>query len=173
MDWNRIVARVTRLAKMDWSVFEEIEHDESANGEAAAIVLVVAFLSAVGAGLSGRGLLGFVVTLIATALLNWLLWSFVTQLVGTKVFGGEATFWEMARTIGYANVPGVLGVLGVIPCVGRLIGVVTLVLSLILGFFAVREALDLPSDKTIITIVIGWVIVVIAYVGLMVTGLIF
>ena len=166
MDWDRIIRRQTRMAKADWSVFGEIAQDESATAEAGVIVLAVSLVSAVGAGLTRRGLGGFLATLVVGALLNWLLWSFVTQFVGTRLFGGEATFWEMARSIGYANAPGVLGILQVSPCLGRRAGLVGLVLSLVLGFFAVRETLDLPTDKTIITIVVGWVIVVIISLAL-------
>ena len=81
--------------------------------------------------------------------------------VGTRLFGGQATFWEMARCLGYATAPSALGILGVIPCVGFLVGIVAWILSLVIGFYATREALDLPTDKTIITVIIGWVVVLV------------
>jgi len=164
---ERMIARIVRVVKLDATVYEEIEHDESANVEAAIIVGVASVLSALGSAIAvwvaggrfGAGIGSFFIRLILGVGLNWLLWSYVTMLVGTKLFGGEATFFEMARTLGYANAPMVLGILAAIPCLGPIVGIVAWVLSLVAGFFAVREALDLPTDKTIITIVIGWVIV--------------
>ncbi|MBC7317604.1 MAG: YIP1 family protein, partial [Chloroflexi bacterium] len=86
------------------------------------------------------------------------------------LFQGEATFWEMARTLGYANAPTALGLLAFIPCVGPIISLAAWVLSLIVGFYAVREALDLPTDKSILTIIIGWIVVVVVSI---VVGVVF
>ena len=171
---QKMMGRIVRVVKLDATVYEEIEHDESANVEAAIIVAVASLLTALGSAIGvwttggrfGAGIGSFFISLILGVALNWLLWSYVTMLVGTKLFGGEATFSEMARTLGYANAPRVLGILGAFTCLGAVIGIVAWVLSLIAGFFAVREALDLPTDKSIITIIIGWVIVLIVTVVL-------
>jgi hypothetical protein len=174
VDVNRIIQRLTRMLRFDNTVYSEIEHDETANTEAAVVVLVAAFLAALGSGFASQGfILAFILRLLAGVLLQWLLWSYVTMFVGTRLFGGKATFWEMARCLGYANAPTALGLLGVIPCLGLIAGLVAFVLSLVFGFLATREALDLPTDKTIITIVIGWVIVVIIYIVLGLLGLAF
>jgi hypothetical protein len=169
LDWNRMLARLTRIAKFDSTVWAEIEHDESANIEAAVVVVAAFLLSALGSGLGVGGIGGFFSTLLGGVLLNWLLWSFVTMFVGTKLFGGEATFWEMARCLGYATAPSALGILAIIPCVGLLVGIAAWILSLVIGFFATREALDLPTDKTIITVIIGWVVVLV--ISMVVAGI--
>jgi len=171
IDWNQIINRVIRIIKFDKTVWEEIEHDESANVEAGVIVVATAILSAIGSLLVGGGVIGILMALIIAPLLRWLLWSWVTMFVGTKLFEGETDFWEMARMVGYANAPSVLGLLAFIPCVGALVGLAASVLSLVLGFFAVREALDLPTEKAIITIVIGWAIVLLISFGLAALGL--
>ena len=166
---QKMIERIVRVVKLDATVYAEIEHDEAATTEAAIIVGVASVLSALGSAIAvwayggrfGSGLGSFFISLILGVALNWLLWSYVTMLVGTKLFGGEATFWEMARTLGYANAPRVLGILGAISCLGAIIGLVAWILSLIAGFFAVREALDLPTDKSVITIIVGWVVILI------------
>jgi len=167
---NQIVSRLVRVIKLDKTVFSEIEHDEAANTEAAIVVIAAAFLAAVGTGISSGSVVAFLVRLIIGPLVGWLLWSWVTMFVGTRFFGGEADFWEMARTLGYANAPSALGLFAFIPCAGLLVGLEAWGLSLIVGYFAVQEALDLPTDKTILTIVIGWVIV---FVVNLVVGLMF
>ncbi len=173
LNLDQVIQRLVRIAKFDISVFEEIEHDQNANIEAGLVVVVSSLLAAVGAALSGRGLGGFLIQFVVGTLLNWLLWSYVTMLIGTRLFDGEADFWEMARTLGYANAPAALGILSAIPCVRGLVGLVTWALSLVIGFLAVREALDLPTDKTAITVVVGWVVVLIVYIVLGATRILF
>jgi len=74
-------------------------------------------------------------------------------LIGTKLFGGEATLQEMLRLIGFAYAPQLLGI---IPCVGGLIGAIW---SLIASFFAIREGLDLDTGKTLLTVGLGWLLI--------------
>jgi len=164
---QKMMERIVRVVKLDATVYAEIEQDEAANVEAAIIVGVASLLTALGAAIAvwgyggrfGTGLGTFFISLISGMVLNWLLWAYVTMLVGTKLFGGETTFAEMARTLGYANAPRVLGILSAITCLGAIIGFVAWILSLVAGFFAVRESLDLPTDKSIISMVISGVIV--------------
>jgi hypothetical protein len=54
-----------------------------------------------------------------------------------------------------------LSILSFIPCIGALIALAGNIWALVAGFIGVREALDLDSTKTLITVAIGWVIVVI------------
>ena len=157
--FDQILSRLIRVIKLDQTVFAEIEHDGAANTEAAIVVIGATFLSAIGAGIGAANFWVFLLRLLIGPLVGWLLWSWVTMFVGTRLFAGESDFWEMARVLGYANAPIALGLFAFIPCVGWIISLAALVLSLIVGFYAVREALDLPTDKTILTIVIGWVVV--------------
>ena len=171
--FEQIIQRVLRLVKFDFTVFAEIENDENATTEAAVIVGITALLGALGSFIGfligGGGFLTalwrfFIVPLIVSVAVGWLLWSYITQLVGTKLFGGDATFWGMARSLGYASVPGVLGILVAIPYLGQIAALVAAALSLVLGFFAVRETLGLTTEKAILTILIGWVVMVIVNV---------
>lgn len=158
--FDQIVQRVTRLLKLDFTVFREIEVDENATSQAAIVVGAAALSRFIGS-LGGR--FGTAVgQLIIAVLVGWLLWSYITVLVGTKLFGGDANFWGMARSLGYANAPGILGILVVIPVIGWVISLVILVLQLLLGFYAVRETLNITSEKAILTILIGWVVTLLA-----------
>jgi hypothetical protein len=159
--------RVIRVFKLDRTVFEEVEHDESATMQAAIIVAIVAALSVVGTLLQllfnlirgtrpelGATLLNLVVTFVV-AFVNWGIWSAVTYFVGTKLFNGKATLGEMLRVIGFAYAPRMLSV---IPCIGGIVGAIW---SLIAGYFAVKEGLDLDDTGTIVTIIIGWLITIV------------
>ena len=81
------IDRMFAAAKLDPSVFNEVEHDLSATGQAAGVVCMAAVASALG-GLGASGI-NVVVGLVAS-LVGWLLWAGVTYLVGDKLLGGTA-----------------------------------------------------------------------------------
>lgn len=166
VDWNQVTQRLRRIAQFDTTVFAEIEQDQEANAEAAVVVIISSLLAALAAGIRAPGFFSlgaFFGRFVMGVLLYWLLWSLVTMFIGTTLFAGQADFWEMARTLGYANAPAALEILSILPCLGWLIGIATLALSLVIGFFAVRETLDLPTEKALITVLIGWAVVFVAY----------
>jgi hypothetical protein len=109
-----------------------------------------------GAGEGGSGILAG----LLSALLSWLLWGGITYLVGTKLFGGTATWGELLRTIGFAQTPGVLHVLGIIPVLGGVIRFAVAFWVLIAGIIAIRQALDVSTGKAILTAVLGWLVIV-------------
>lgn len=154
-----MIPRLIGALKGDVATFEEVEHDESATGQAAFVVLIASVLAGVGSaigqslsdGSPGRG---FIVGLLA-ALLGWLVWSAATHFVGTKFFGAQSTVGEMLRVIGFAHV--VLW-LTVIPIIGFFAGF----WFLFVAFKAVRAGLDIGTGPTIIVIVIGFIIRIIA-----------
>jgi hypothetical protein len=162
-----LVERMVRAARLDVTLYNEVEHDEATTAEALYVVVLAAVASGLGTLLGsfgeGRGLVGLA-SEVLTMLLNWVIWSYVTYFVGTRLFDGTATPAEMLRTLGFAMAPGVLNVLGFIPCVGGLVRVVVLGWMLAAGVVAVREALDFDTGKAIGTVVVGWVAMVVIYI---------
>ena len=56
-----------------------------------------------------------------------------------------------------------LGILSILGCIfGPLIGLAAWVLSLVIGVIAVREAMELTTERAIVTAMVGWVVVVLA-----------
>ena len=74
------------------------------------------------------------------------------------LFKGKTDIPEMMRVLGYANAPNLLGVFGIIPCLGWIAALVGAVLSLIAGVIAVREAMEFDTIKAIITVAIAWIV---------------
>lgn len=163
--------RILGVFKLNANTFEEIEHDPGATSQAALIVIIVALISGIGAGLGANfqqtTFFGSFITAVLSALFGWLLWSLVSWLVGTTIFGGKADLSEMLRVIGFAYSPQVLGI---IPCIGGIIGAIW---SLIAGFIAIRQGLDLDNVKAFLTIVVGFIVYVILFVilGLLLGGI--
>lgn len=156
-----MLERIIGVFKLDAATFKAIEHDESATGQAAIIVAIVAIVSAIGnsalAAFSGGSIIGGAISAILSAFIGWVLWSVVVYLVGTSVFGGQATMGEMLRVIGFAYAPQVLAI---IPCIGTIIG---LIWTIAAGYVAVKEGLDLDTGKAIATILIGFAVVFVIY----------
>jgi hypothetical protein len=168
--------RIMRVIKLDKSVYAEVETDQMATSQAAIVVAVVAVLSAIGSGIgtlvSARGegfILAFLVAILS-AFLGWLVWAAVTYFVGTSLFQGEATMGEMLRVIGFAQAPLMLNILSFIPCLGPIISLAAWLFSLYTGFLAIKEGLDLDTNKTIATVVIGWIV---AFIVNLAIGMIF
>lgn len=162
MEFRRrsMVERMVAAAWLDTSVYEEVEADTTATGEAALVVGIVAVAAAIG---GARGGAGGVLGGLVSAYLGWLLWSAITYGVGT-VLGGTATWGELLRTLGFAQSPGVLFVLVLIPVFGRLVLLAVAVWLLIAGVIAIRQALDFGTGRALLTALVGFLAYIFAAV---------
>jgi hypothetical protein len=171
---SSIVNRMIRAARLEVPLYEELEADITATNQALLVVVLVALAAgigqAIGATLSGnsRALLGLLVSGVLSALISWAVWSYVVYFVGTRFFGGTATYGELLRTLGFAQAPRVLAILSFIPVLGGIIALVAAIWTLVASFIATRQALDIDNVKTFFTILIGAValIIVIAIISL-------
>jgi hypothetical protein len=98
--------RIIRAAKLDVTVYEEVEDDKGALPQAMAVVV----LSSIAAGLAGIGKAGLSGIFIGTiiALISWYVWAYVIYLIGTKVLQEpqtNANHGEVLRTIGFSSSP--------------------------------------------------------------------
>jgi hypothetical protein len=164
MDFRAMVNRAIRAARLDVTLFQEVEHDTSLNQEALMVVIFASALAGLGA-LIGGIFTGFGAALIAVVftvfwgIAGYYIWAYLTWFIGTRMFKGTAEPGELLRTLGYATGPRALGVFSFIPCVGAIIGLLAGIWSLVVGVVAVREALNFDTGNAIITVVIGWVVV--------------
>ena len=84
--------RMVRAARLETSLYNEVEADLSATQQALTVVVIVAIAggigSALGAAIAGRpaAVAGGLIGGIIAELLGWLVWSYVMYLVGTRVF---------------------------------------------------------------------------------------
>jgi len=154
-----MLARFIGVFKLDSKTFEEIEHNASLTFPAALIVVLVSLILGVGNGIFNSLLgLGFAKVFLSSLIIvvvGWLIWSFATWFVGTRLFKGQADLGEMLRVIGFAYLPLVLSI---IPCVGGVIGVIW---ALAAGFVAIRQGLDLDNTKAFLTLLVGAILYII------------
>ena len=157
---NFFVNRMMRAAKLDVNLYEEVEADKTAMGQAVAVVI----LSSVAAGLGDiakAGMGGLVVGAVA-ALVGWLIWAYLTYLIGTKLLPEpqtKADYGELLRTIGFSSSPGIIRVLGIVPGLFWIVSTVASVWMLVAMVIAVRQALDYSNTLRAVGVcAIGWVI---------------
>lgn len=160
MDGKRFWGRLLQAAKLDGQVYEEVEADKSAMGQALAVVL----LSSIAAGLGSLervGLLGLLVGTLA-ALIGWFIWAWLAYIIGTKLLPEPETradYGELLRTIGFASSPGLIRVVGIIPGVAALVNIIAAFWMLVAMVVAVKHALDYQSTfRAIAVCLIGWLI---------------
>ena len=141
--------RLIAALKLDASVYEEVEHDPSALGQSAGVVLLAALASAIGAFgvLGARGILSG----LLASLIGWLVWTAIVWLIGVKVFRHSSSFEELLRTLGFVTAPQLLYVIAIIPLpfLAWLVGLVVLAMTLVAFVRAVRQALDVGTDRAL------------------------
>jgi hypothetical protein len=157
-----MMQRVIGALKLDSATYEEVEHDPAALQQAAILVGVAAVVSGlISAGLHTDNFITSLLGQLVSTFVGWLVWAFVMWLIGTKLFGAQADVPEMLRVTGFAYAPAIFSA---IPCVNILV----LFWMLATGFVAVRAGLDLDNTKTLVTIVLGMVVMVVVMMAILI-----
>ncbi len=141
-----MIKRMIGAAKLDTAIYEEVEADTSATQQALTVVVLVALATGIGTFGSG-GPLGLIVG-IAAGIGLWALWAWVTYFVGTTILKSaetEANWGQLARTLGFAQSPGILKVVGFIPVFGPIVFAIASIWQLVAMVIAIRQALDYTS----------------------------
>jgi len=158
-----LLERMIRAAKLEVALYEEVEADKTALGQA----MLVVVLHGIAAGIGSYDELGTTGLLLGTLgqLVSWFVWALVTFLVGAKLLPErqtEADLGQLLRTIGFAASPGLLLALGIIPLIGAIISFVVQIWMLVAFVIAVRQALDYTSTvRTVVVCLIGWILMVV------------
>ena len=160
---NPFIDRIIRAAKLDVNLYEEVEADKSALGQAMAVVVISSAAAGVGM-IDEAGLVGIFMGAV-TALIGWYIWAYLTFFIGTKLLPEPQTsadYGELLRTIGFSSAPGVIRVFGIIPVLGGIVFFVASIWMLVAMVVAVRQALDYSGTLRAVGVcAIGWIIQVV------------
>jgi hypothetical protein len=154
-----------RAAKLDAALYEEVEADKGAMGQAMSVVI----LSSVAAGIGTIRITGINGLILGTivALLGWFIWAFLTYYIGTRLLPEpqtKADYGELLRTVGFSSSPGVLRVLAIIPMLGNILNIIIGIWMLVAMVIAVRQALDYNSTwRAVGVCFIGWIVQIIIF----------
>jgi hypothetical protein len=162
-------ARVFGAARLDASVFEEVEHDVVAIWQAAVVVGLAGLARGFAAVSAGEpvGLIGSVfIAYICWGIVCLLIW-----LVGVVFDHDTSTLFELLRTIGFAAAPILLLIVGAIPVVAQtpavhVVAYATHAAAVAALVVAARQALDISTLRAAVIcgIVAAVLAVVTAYV---------
>lgn len=162
--------RIIKALTFKTEVYAEVENDATFTSTAWIIVAVVSLLNQLGARAGsniGNWLLGAVIGTVF-AILAFAVATYVINLVGRVVFKADVDFGELVRTLGLAYVWQIVGLLGIVgafsvalACLISPLIFVGWILIVVAWFIAVKEALDLDWVPTIVTVVIGWVVLIV------------
>jgi len=160
MSKNSFNNRIIRAAKLDSNLYEEVEADKSALGQAMAIVVLSSI--AAGIGLYKTGGFSGIITGTMASLISWYVWAYLTYFIGTKFLPEpqtQADLGELLRTIGFSSSPGLLRVFYFVPGIGVLLYLISSLWMLVAMIIAVRQALDYNSTLRAVGVcVIGYII---------------
>jgi hypothetical protein len=160
MNIDQLVRRMKRASMLDVDLYEEVESDTGATGQAAVVVVLSSLAAGIGT-IGHQGTSGLLIGTLAN-LVGWVIWAYLTYLIGTKLLPVERTesdIGETLRTIGFSSAPGILRVVGFVPILGPLVMLGTAVWMLVAMVIAVRQALDYESTGRAVGVcVIGWII---------------
>lgn len=152
--------RVLRAIKLDPELFEEVESDAAANGQAVMTVALSSLAAGVGGAISG-GWYGLLVNSLV-AVVGWVVWAFLSYFIGTRLMPEpqtQANMGELLRCTGFSSAPGFLMVFGFLPGLGGIIRFAVSLWMLAAFVVAVRQALDYSSTwRALGVCIIGWVV---------------
>lgn len=148
---EQLIDRMMRAAKLDRRVYEEVEEDTTATGQAALVVIIVSVASGIGA-LGIVGPLGILYGILL-GLVGWAVFAALAYWIGVNLLPKpetHANWGQVARGLAFARAPGVLLVFGIIGFVssglGTLVVFVVSIWIIVASVFALREALDYGDD---------------------------
>ena len=152
--------RIIRAARLDISLYEEVEADTSATGQAMGVVI----LSSIAMGIGSIWHLGItgIFSGTITALIGWIVWATLTYFIGVKFIPEPQTqsnIGELLRTIGFASSPGLIRIIGLIPGLASISSFIASIWMLIAMVIAVKQALDYKSIlRAVVVCAVGWIV---------------
>ena len=161
--------RIIRAARLDIHLYEEVEADKGAMGQAMGVVILSSVAAGVGSAVKGG--FGWILMGTIAALISWYVWAYLTYLIGTKLLPQPQTKadpGELLRTIGSSTSPGIIRVLGIIPGLREIVFSIASIWMLVAMVIAVRQALDYTSTLRAVGVcIIGWIVQVLIFILLL------
>jgi hypothetical protein len=153
------VNRIIRACKLDVSLYEEVEADQSATLQAALVVVLSSIAAGIGA--ISLGASNFLIAPLLS-LVSWYIWAYLIYFIGAKLFpeaNTEADHGQLLRTIGFSSAPGLIRIFGFTPELMSITFIGSGIWMMVAMVIAVRQALDYESTwRAIGVVVIGFLV---------------
>jgi len=157
---NGFVMRLIGALSLDPPIYEEVEADPTATGQALTVVLLSSLATGFGARGFGDITLQSILFFATLALLGWAAWALLTFEIGYRLMPTPQTradVGQLLRTTGFAATPGLFRIFGIMPGATWPVFAATSVWMLAAMVVGVRQALDYTSTARAIAVcVLGW-----------------
>ncbi len=140
---DQVIERLTRVLKLDSTVFKEIAEDERATGTAVGISALASAISSIS---SDTNLIAGILFGAIFGVIGLFVWTGLLFFTG-KMFGGKAPYSQLVRPIGFAAAPFAIGILPIL-------GIVGLAYSLVIQIRAVREVNEVGDGSAVATVLL-------------------
>jgi hypothetical protein len=179
-------SRMKKASRLDQAGVLGLKTDSSATGQAVAVLVLSAL--AYGVGFTAQtqfqkhnlSIYGIIVGSLAntvTVAFAAFVWSATTFLVGTKLFQGKTSYWELARPLFFASSPFLLFLLITIPVppitvqgnvpvywFQGIVAVAAVVWLFLSQIFVLKQVMGLNLRRTILTVAVG--LLILAFIGI-------
>ena len=153
---SSLMERLVGAARLRSATYEEVEHDRDATKQAAGVVVATSVAAGVGA-IATEGALALIGFTVA-GLVGWAVYAWITYFIGTRIFATSETsadWGELARTLGFASSPRFLLLLGLVPGLFGIVGLVVGIWVILTTIAALKAALDFGWGRAIGTGFLG------------------
>ena len=160
--------RIRGILSLNPATFRDVEEDMDATGQAALTVVLAAFASGIGALLS-RDLIPNALGIGVSSILQWVVFSLVAYFVGSTIFSTPRTSvtpGQVMRTMGFAQAPKFLMIVGFVPLLGWIVALVALIWFIVASIYALREAFEFDTGRAVGTGLVALIGIVILDIGL-------
>jgi hypothetical protein len=170
MDINAVMEKVMRLARLDFTVFDDVRDDQQELIPALVVAAVSILLAGFGAFLwwtivpSYEPNSIFVNTFILGSIFAIVLYgvaALAVYVVMAQMYRVTVDLQSLVRTLGYGALPWSLSVLMLVPVIWPLFAIVPLALLFVTMNYAVRSATNAEESHALMATLIGFSIMVV------------
>ena len=178
--------RMKKASRLDQQGVLELKTDTTATGQAVAVLVLSALAYGIGYtaqtqfqrhDLSIYGIIVGSLANVVTVCFAAFVWSATAFLVGTKLFQGKTSYWELARPLFFASSPFLLFLLIIIPIppitvqgnvpvywFQGIVAVAAVVWLFLSQIFVLKLVMGLSLRRTILTVGVG--LLILAFIGI-------
>jgi Yip1 domain len=159
-------SRLKKVARLDREGVLQLKANKDTTGQSVAVLVFAALSIGIGStvlfesrsnSLSPYGIIVGSLTGLVSGCFAGFVWSAMTFLVGTKLFQGKTSYWELARPLFFSAGPSFLFILLVIPFYPLQV-IVTLVAAVwvvVAQGFVLKQVMGFNIQRTLLTIAVG------------------
>lgn len=154
--------RVLSALALDPKLFEEVEGDRRATGQALAVVVAASVAAGIGNAGVGPGAATVIGVVALGSIAAWAAWASLLYLIGTRIMPERTTsadLGQLLRTLGFAAAPGLFRAFEIFGGTRWFVLPLTSVWMVVAMVIGVRQALDYTSTaRAVVLSLLGWAV---------------